>query len=150
MLSKFMPGHQFILAAIRLVAVVVALAYLVSGVLALLISVVLCASIWMLRAAVMPSHYGNAKVRLFLLACFFERIQIEIQNAIGSSQRKRLSNLQHAIRSGRDTQGFLFLGAPSSGNNIALHELAQCGPRSLLISAGRKQFRTDLRTMVQR
>lgn len=239
MLSKFSPGHRFILAALGLVAIAVALAYLVSGLLALLISVALCAAIWLLRATVMPSHHGNTKVRLLSLICFFGLIgsfgfwsefvnsaigavasepairewipwlgkislgsepsyavigagllaliavnyflpdrsipgkhptpieeefpeprfeqklnafcsaleqylvntdrqanwspefyteleaEVEIQNGIGSSQRKRVANLQRAIRSDRDTQAFLILGDPGSGKSVALRKLAR-------------------------
>lgn len=239
MLSKFSPGHRFILAALGLVAIAVTLAYLVSGLLALLISVVLCAVIWLLKGTVMPSHHGNTKVRLLSLICFFGLIgsfgfwsefvnstiaaaasepairewipwlgkislgnepsyavigagllaliavnyflpdrsipgkhptpieqefpeprfeqklnafcsaleqylvntdrqanwspefyteleaEVEIQNAIGSSQRKRVANLQRAIRSDRDTQAFLILGDPGSGKSVALRKLAR-------------------------
>lgn len=239
MLSKFLPGHRFFLAALGLVAIAVALAYLVSGLLALLISVVLCAAIWLLRGTVTPSHHGNTKVRLLSLICFFGLIgsfgfwsefvnstiaaaasepmirewipwlgkislgdepsyavigagllaliavnyflpdrsipgkhptpieeefpeprfelklnafcsaleqylvntdrqanwspefyteleaEVEIQNGIGSSQRKRVANLQRAIRSDRDTQAFLILGDPGSGKSVALRKLAR-------------------------
>lgn len=51
--------------------------------------------------------------------------EVEIVDMIGTTERKRIVDLQSAIRSDRTTQAFLVLGDPRAGKSVALRKLAR-------------------------
>ncbi|ANI55032.1 NACHT domain-containing protein [Pseudomonas sp. DR 5-09] len=51
--------------------------------------------------------------------------EVEVLSASGTASRRKIVNLQEAIRKDRKSQSFLILGVPGSGKSVALRKLAR-------------------------
>lgn len=51
--------------------------------------------------------------------------EVEVVSAAGISAKKKIADLQHAIRSDRKTKAFLILGDPGGGKSVSLRKLAR-------------------------